>query len=164
MVRREPTLTETERPVRDEFTAFARDMEPRLRFALAGAAPPEVVREAVQDALVYAWSHWDRIVASSNPGGYLYRVAKRRTWRWRESRALPDDPPVDDLPWIEPGLMGALGSLSLMQKKVVYLVEGLGLSQREVADLLSVRRSTVRTHLGRAMRRLRHELGVQVDV
>ncbi len=99
-------------PGRDEFTAFVREMEPRLRFALAGTASPEVVREAVQEALVYAWSHWDRVSSTSNPGGYLYRVAKRRTWRHRRLRPVPADPPVDGARWVEPGLPAALASLS----------------------------------------------------
>lgn len=157
-------LSEAQEPTTDEFRSFAAEMEPRLRFALAGSSPPEVVREAVQDALVYAWSHWDRVTSTSNPGGYLYRVAKRRTWRQGRVRLVPADPPADDSRWVEPGLDAALGSLSDMQRKVVYLIEGLGLSQREVADLLSIRRSSVRTHLERALKRLRQELGVQIDV
>ncbi len=157
-------MSEARTPTSDEFRSFAVEMEPKLRFALAGSSPPEVVREAVQDALVYAWSHWDRMVSVSNPGGYLYRVAKRRTWRQNVLRPVPSDPPADDSRWVEPGLEAALASLSRMQRKVVCLVDGLGLSQREVAELLSIRRSSVRTHRERGLRRLRRELGVPIDV
>ena len=64
----------------------------------------------------------------------------------------------------EPHLPRAMATLSASQRKVVFLVEGLGLSQREVAGLLSVRRSTVRTHLNRGISKLREALGVTTDV
>lgn len=149
---------------RDAFTAFARDMEPKLRYALAGSAPREDVREAVQDALIYAWRHWDRISTLGNPGGYLYRVARRRTWRRRRAVPMVGEVAVAAPPTTEPQLAPAMHSLTAMQRKAVFLVEGLGLSQREAADLLSIRRSTLRTHLDRGLSRLRTALGVNVDV
>lgn len=151
------------RPPRDEFTDFAREIEPRLRFALAGCVRPGQAREATQEALIYAWQHWDKIKTINNPGGYLYRLAKRRAWRVRKPEPRIQTVPVEDQLMIEPGLTDALTHLSKMQRQVVYLVEGLGMSQREVAEFLGVGRTTVETHLERGMNRLRRDLGVKAS-
>ncbi len=158
-------MTSERQPSRADFTAFARDLEPKLRYALAGTAPSDDVQEAVQDALVYAWRHWERVSTLANPGGYLYRVARRKTWRRRRRPPLVvGEGAVHDGYTGEPHLPRAMATLSASQRKVVFLVEGLGLSQREVADLLSVRRSTVRTHLNRGISKLREAMGVTTDV
>jgi RNA polymerase sigma-70 factor (ECF subfamily) len=146
----------------DDFTRFAREIEPRMRYALVAALGYDRGREATQDALVYAWEHWDRIRATDNPAGYLYRVAKRRALR-RRKRPVPivdqlrePDPP-------EPALEGALRSLSPKQRAAVYLIEAAGLTFQETADLLHVSRASVQTHRRRGMARLRKRLGVTSD-
>ncbi len=145
------------------FTEFARRIEPRLRYALAGCLTADLARDATQEALVYAWNHWDKIEGLDNPGGYLYTLAKR--WGWRQRRRLLPLPDVGvaDSPLDEPGLPRALSHLSTMQRQTVYLVEGLGITQQEVADLLGIGRTTVQTHLERALSHLREELGVTID-
>ena len=52
-----------------DFTRFARDIEPRMRSALIAALGYDRGREATQDALVYAWEHWDRLRATENAAG-----------------------------------------------------------------------------------------------
>ena len=148
-------------PATSEFTAFAEQHEPALRHSLVAHLGYEAGREATQDALVYAWEHWDRISAADNPGGYLFRVAKRRAWK-RLARPNPilDERPDEELPWVEPGLEDALHRLSRQQRAVVFLVEGLGLSYQETADRLNLSRSSVQTHLERGLSKLRTELGV----
>ena len=145
------------------FTDFARRMEPRLRYALAGCLRADEARDATQEALVYAWSHWDKVRKLDNPGGYLYTLAKRWGWKHSKSSAPLPEIGVMDLPPTEPGLAEALGRLSTMQRQSIYLVEGLGMTQQEVADLLGVGRTTVQTHLERALSHLREELGVTID-
>jgi RNA polymerase sigma-70 factor (ECF subfamily) len=153
----------SEQRSRDEFTEFPREMEPRLRFALAGTLRPGLAREATQEALVYAWQHWDKIKGTDNPGGYLYRLAKRRAWRIRKPQPRVQAVPVEDRLMFEPGLAAALARLSKMQRRVIYLVEGLGMPQREAAEMLGVTRTTVQTHLQRGMTRLRHDMGVKAS-
>ena len=134
-----------------------------MRYALTGCLNADRAREATQEALIYAWNHWDKMQALDNPGGYLYTLAKRRGWR-PSHRSIPlQDIGVDDPPPGEPRLPQALGRLSTMQRQAVYLVEGLGMTQQEVADLLGVGRTTVQTHLERALTHLREELGVTID-
>ncbi len=52
----------------------------------------------------------------------------------------------------EPGLAAALARLSKMQRRVIYLVEGLGMPQREAAEMLGVTRTTVQRPFGRSPR------------
>ena len=152
-------------PSTEEYTEFARRHEPSLRYALVAQLGYQTGREATQDALVYAWEHWGRIRSVSNPGGYLFRVAKRRALRQRATRgSLAMDLPENPSPRIEPKLDDALRHLSKRQRAVVFLVEGLGLSYQETADQLDISRSAVQTHLERALARLRSDLGVALDV
>ena len=148
---------------RTAFTEFARGIEPRLRYALAGCLNADQARDATQEALVYAWKNWDKIVDLDNPGGYLYTLAKRWGWKQR-TRSVPlPELGVNDPSPPEPGLSRALNHLSSMQRQTIYLVEGLGMTQQEVADLLGVGRTTVQTHLERALSHIRDELGVTID-
>ncbi len=148
-----------------EFDAFVRDAEQRLSLTFAAAYGPDLGKEATAEALAYAWEHWDRLSAMTNPVGYLYRVGQSRVRRHRFRRP-PVTPPVAGRhePWIEPGLPAALATLSLRQRVAVVLIEGFGWTQPEVAALIGVSRSSVQKHLERGLLRLRSQLGVGSDV
>jgi DNA-directed RNA polymerase specialized sigma24 family protein len=154
-------------PDEAEFVAFAQQLEPGLRVALMARFGPQRGREAAEDALLWAWEHWERIAGIANPAGYLYRVAQRRAggWPWSRpvDRRLADGAEPSE-PWVEPGLPAALGRLSAGQRQAVVLVEGYGWTYAEVAELLGVSRSTVQTHVMRGLERLRQQLGVSSDV
>lgn len=152
-------------PQETEFLVFARGLEPQLRVALMARFGPARGRELAAETIAWAWEHWDRVSQADNPGGYLYRVGVRRAGRWRWSRpvTIRDARPTDGSPWMEPGLPHALGRLSPAQRQSVVLIEGYGFTYTEVARLLGIRRSTVQTHVRRALTRLRGELGVEVD-
>ncbi len=122
-----------------EFEAFFADVEPRLRRALVAGLGGERGREAVAEAMGWAWEHWDRVRSMANPAAYLYRVGRSRT-RGRRRPVVFTVPAVLSAPWVEPALVPALVALSEQQRVVVVLVHGYGWSQREVADLLGVRR------------------------
>lgn len=157
-------MGEREMGERVEFRAFVEEVEPRLRSSLVALCGPERAREAVQEALIYAWEHWERVRQMTNPAGYLYRVARSRI-RWRRPVRLlfaADD--ETRIPEVEPALNGALGRLTERQRVVVLLVEGADWTYDEVAQLLDVSVSTVRKHLSRGLDRLRTQLGVSADV
>lgn len=143
-----------------DFVEFFQEAEPRLRRALSAAYGPDRGREATIDALTYAWKHWDRVRGLANPIGYLYRVGERKARRRFRPRPLFPAVPTEDLPWVEPKLPGALGSLSPRQRVATVLIHAYGLSHREVADLLGLSLSSVQTHAERGLRKLRHVLGV----
>jgi RNA polymerase sigma-70 factor (ECF subfamily) len=140
-----------------EFREFVLEAEPRLRRALIAAYGTERGREAVAEALAYAWEHWPKVIAMDNPVGYLYRVGRSRT-RSRQVRPLFQRADNSE-PAVEPKLPGALERLSERQRVAVVLVHAYGWTLREVAELTGVRISTVQTHVERGLRHLQRELG-----
>jgi DNA-directed RNA polymerase specialized sigma24 family protein len=145
-----------------EFEEFFAEAEPRLRRALVAALGAERGREALAEAMAWAWEHWERVRAMTNPAGYLYRVGRSRT-RGRRAHVLFPVAATGTTPWVEPALIPALVALSEQQRVVLVLVHGYGWSQREVADLLDVSPSTVQKHLERALTHVRAALEVGSD-
>jgi DNA-directed RNA polymerase specialized sigma24 family protein len=145
-----------------DFEEFFAEAEPRLRRALVATFGGERGREALAEAMAWAWEHWDQVETMENPTGYLYRVGRSRT-RGRRRPVLFPGPTGSSTPWVEPALVPALVALSEQQRVVVVLVHGYGWSQREVAGLLKVAPSTVQKHLERALGHLRVALEVTTD-
>lgn len=141
----------------DQFAAIA---GPRLRAGLVAAYGPEVGADATAEALAYAWEHWQRISDMENPAGYLYRVGQTAARRARRPQGFLPQPDTRDLPAFEPGLLPALEALSELQRSCVVMVHAFGWSQAEVAELLDISPSTVRTHLARGLTRLQQRLEV----
>ncbi|HMJ79386.1 MAG TPA: sigma factor-like helix-turn-helix DNA-binding protein [Iamia sp.] len=145
---------------RDGFTTFVGEVEPRLRRALVALRGPDLGRDATAEALAWAWANWDAVTEMKNPVGYLYRVGSSRS-RLRPVRGVPaPDPAAAGGFGFEPGLDPALARLTDRQRAAVVLVHGCGWTHQEVADALRVSRSSVGTHVERALARLREELGV----
>ena len=140
------------------FESFADEVGPRLRHALVATYGIDVGVDAAADALAYGFEHWERVGSMSNPVGYLYRVGQTSAQRLlRRPVRLPHVDPVQ-LPEVMPELAPALEELSEQQRVVVVLVGGLQWRQREVAELLELSESTVRTHLQRGLAHLREVL------
>ena len=142
---------------RAAFTSFVADVEPRLRRAFTLLRGPDGGSEATAEALAWAWEHWPEVQEMANPAGYLYRVGSSRT-RHRPQR-FPTTTPME-ASGFEPALLPALAGLSERQRTAVVLVHGCGWTHQEVADALRVSRSSVGTHIERALVHLRRELGV----
>ena len=146
----------------EAFTAFWAEVEPRLRRAFVAAYGTDRGRDATQEALAWAWEHWDRMATMTNPAGYLWRVGRSRTRPRRREPVLLPVPAPDD-PMVEPALVPALHALTPHQRAAVLLVHGHGWQLREVAQLFGVRVSTVQSHVERAMTKLRSALEVETD-
>ena len=144
------------------FTAFIAEAEPRLRRALVARYGMQLGRDATLDAMVYGWRHWDRVSTMENPVGYLYRVGASCVRAPKEQPRLAE---VSDQhePWIEPELESSLDSLSEQQRVVVVLRHSFEWTYEEIAELLDVSISSVRTQLARGMAKLRTALEVSVD-
>lgn len=154
---------------RAEFSAFVEAVEPRLRRALSAMWGMEGGREATAEALAWAWENWSKVQEMENSAGYLYRVGvsriRRRTLigtRFIEAMHGPDDQTHCDpgAGSFEPALPAALDRLSQRQRAVAVLIHGCEWTHQEVADALGLSRSSVGTHLERAMANLRSDLGV----
>lgn len=134
---------------------------PSLRAALIAAYGLEIGLDAASEALAWGWEHRDRLAGMVNPAGYLYRVGQTAARRLRRDGPPTLPVPADgELPEVEPRLVGALAELSEQQRVVVVLVHAFGWRISEAADLLDISHATARTHLQRAMSRLRSELEV----
>jgi RNA polymerase sigma factor (sigma-70 family) len=142
------------------FEEFAATIGPRLRAGLVAAYGPDAGIDAAAEALAYGWEHWDRVESMANPSGYLYRVGQTAARRARRPQRLLPVPPSDEAVDFEPGLLPALEALTDAQRTCVVMVHGYGWGQAEVAELLEVSPSTVRTHLSRALTHLQQALEV----
>lgn len=142
------------------FEEFATTIGARLRAGLVAAYGPDRGVDAAAEALAYGWEHWARISTMANPAGYLYRVGQTAARRARRPHVFLPQPSSAEVPDFEPRLLPALESLSDAQRVCVVMVHAYGWGQTEVADLLDVSPSTVRTHLARALARLQQQLEV----
>ena len=150
--------------IRVIFEQFVEDEGPRLRAGLVAAYGPEVGLDAVSEAMAYGWEHWDRLSSMANPAGYLYRVGQTAARRSRRRGPLMPVPAIDEAHDVEPRLPEALGQLSESQRTCVMLVHAFGWPQTEVAELLGMSVSSVRTHLARGLAKLQSSLEVGSDV
>lgn len=136
----------------------------RLRAGLVAAYGPEVGLDAAAEALAYGWEHWERLSVMANPAGYLYRVGQTAARRARRPEPMFPAPAPQELPTIEPGLPAALAGLSEVQRTCVVLVHALQWSPTEVAGLLGLSVSTVRTHVARGVAKLQTALEGSTNV
>lgn len=148
---------------RDTFTGFVEEVGPKLTQALVARFGGETGREMTAEALAYGWEHWERVSRLDNPAGYLYRVGCNKARRLRQPLLLPDPPPAESEPLVEPGLPSALIKLSNRQRVTVLLVHGAGWTLTETAGLLGISAGSVSRHVDRALSHLRESLEVSVD-
>lgn len=166
------------RPCRDTvaFAEFVREFEPRIAALLSRLLDdPRDVEEATQDTFIQAWRNLDGFRGDAAVFTWLYRIATNtalmRLRRRRHHTVHIDD--LRDSP--EPNgtdiasavvarlevvdaVRAALALLPPDQHVVVALRDIEGLSNAEVADLLGVMVSTVKTRLHRGRARLRLQL------
>lgn len=142
------------------FEEFASTVGIRLRAGLVAAYGPDLGLDVAAEALAYGWEHWSRIGVMENPSGYLYRVGQTAARRSRRPQGFLPMPPADDLPQFEPRLVPALEELTESQRVCVVMVHGYGWGQTEVAELLELSPSTVRTHIARGLEHLQQALEV----
>jgi DNA-directed RNA polymerase specialized sigma24 family protein len=133
----------------------------RLRRALVARYGVELGVEACAEATAWAWAHRTRLLAMTNPVGYLYRVgqsAVRAQSRWHRAPLFPPEPFDDELPVPDGDLAAALAKLAPDQRAAVMLVHAYGYRYAEAADLLDIPVSTLKNHLHRGGRKLRQLL------
>lgn len=150
-----------EKDADDPFTELIAAAEPRLWKAFVGVRGEHGADEALSEAMVWAWEHRARLVAMTNPVGYLYRVGITRSTPPRR----PDLPHPGEVgvPEVEPGLVPALLGLPERQRTAVWLVHACEWNHGEAAEALGVSSSTVATHVARALASLRRALEVSLN-
>ncbi len=122
----------------------------------------ELGREAADEAMTRAFSHWGTVSGHRNPAGWVYRVGLNwgRSWFRRAGRRLPwlEDTSTD-LPQTEdPALRKALLRLDYKYRSIVVCRYFLDWSTQQTAEALDI-------PLGTAKSRLHHALAqLQVDL
>ncbi|GAB2834074.1 RNA polymerase sigma factor [Lentzea nigeriaca] len=124
-----------------------------------------VVEDIAQDALVIAQHRWADVHAYDKPEAWVLKVAIRlmRRWQQRHQHETPlgSMPAVDAVEHVQEveALHSALRQLSPRHREAVALHHLLGYPVSEIAAVLMVGESTVRTHLTRGRAELRRILG-----
>ncbi|SDN93286.1 RNA polymerase sigma factor [Lentzea jiangxiensis] len=122
-----------------------------------------VVEDMAQDALVIAQHRWHDVHAYDKPEAWVLKVAIRLMRRWQQRHEL--ETPLVEVPDVVQqvhdveALHSALRELSPRHREAVALHHLLGYSVSEIAEVLVVGESTVRTHLTRGRAELRRILG-----
>lgn len=132
----------------------------RMATLLVGSAA--VAEEVVQDAFIEVGRRWESL---DRPGAYLRRsvvngcgqALRRRSVEQRYA-LLVSEPQSVELPARLLELRDALGRLNERQRAVVVLRYFVDIPDVEIADVLGVRPSTVRSLARRALAVLRKEL------
>lgn len=156
----------------DEFDAFVRQHERALqRAAWLMTGDWAASEDLVQASLVEVWRRWPDV---ESPLAYTHRALGRAFVRGRR-RLWSGEVPVDVLPEpsgyaAEPDLVArhdvlvALRSLPEKQRAAVVLRYFLDLDEAATATAMGVSRGSVKTHLSRALSRLRAVPGLRAVV
>jgi RNA polymerase sigma-70 factor (sigma-E family) len=147
-----------------------------LRFAYLMTRDHSRAEEAVQDALVSAYSRWSRLQRAGDPEAYLRRsVINADIARWRKffRRETPvaetatfDSTTQDHAgPHAEQDAVWTLcASLPTKQRAAVVLRYYEGLPDSEIANILDCTPGTVRSQIHRALASLRTTLSTTEEV
>lgn len=152
------------------FVALQRDRARRLAWRLVGG-DEAAAEDVTQEAFVKAYQALDRFRGEASLETWFYRILVRqahnyRRWRavrtlWqREGVAKSIDPTsaVQGDPGLRRRIAQALDQLSRRQREAFVLVHLEGFTVQECADFLGKPSGTVKSHLHRALVKLRAEL------
>lgn len=129
----------------------------RLARSVVGDADAE---DAVQDALVRAWSKLPGLRRPDAFSTWVARVVLRRCFRYRRRRprltALDDAPEPRHHSGVDAGLdvERLLAALAPRQRAVMHLTAVEGLADSEIAELMGITPASVRSHRRRARQAL----------
>ncbi|WP_246213741.1 SigE family RNA polymerase sigma factor [Kitasatospora viridis] len=153
---------------RIDFTEFVQQRSAALfRTAYLLTGSRETAEDLVQEALEKAYRRWSRICAADSPEAYLRRmVVNLANDRWRHQRhdggeaaGTAEDRAADDDPFalvdLREELVQALHALPIGMRTAVVLHYLHDMDDQQIAEMLNVSPSTVRSQLSRALVKLR---------
>lgn len=155
--------------IRSDFERFAEaELPGLLRYATMLTGDPELARDLVQEVMLKAHSHWDRVAAADHPSFYVKTMLTRAhiSWRRRWSvrnvvvgfhDAIAEGPVVDhaDVVVDRAVLWQRLAGLPRQQRAVLVLRYYEQLTDGEIAGVLGCTAGTVRGYASRALSSLR---------
>lgn len=147
---------------------------PLLRFAYLLTGSQSEAEDAVQSALERALARWPLVARAEDPETYVRRmivnehISRWRRWRRRvspvaevrETATAPD--PADEVAGRE-AVRRLCATLPPAQRAAVVLRFYQDLDYREIGGLLGCAEATARSHVHRALRTLRRQLGEEED-
>ena len=149
------------------FDAFVAASSPRLmRAAVLLTGDHGRAEDLVQDALARTFLRWNHI-AREDPMAYVRRSMfngyvdwwRRRPWREQPTAVLPDEPGHEtdstDRHAATDALLRALSALTRRERAVIVLRYLEDLSERQIAEALSIAPGTVKSASVRALAKLR---------
>ena len=154
----------------EEFEPWYRREYPRVLATLVlVVGDGELGREAADEAFARALARWSSVSRMVSPAGWTYRVAlnlarrsaRRATAERRLLRLARPDGLAVPAPAVE--LWQVVRQLPRRQREVVVLRHLVDLREREIADVLGIRRSSVSRSLAAAHRTLRGWLSDDID-
>ena len=135
---------------------------------------PEVAEDIVQEIFTTLWNHRSNFKEVNNLEYYLITMAKNLTYKTLRKMAF--EKTVKNL-WSEEGLQvenslndaildeqyaqliqHAVGLLPSQQKQIFHMAKVEGLSHKVIAAQLKISHLTVKTHMAKALRSIRHYL------
>ncbi|MET0133096.1 MAG: SigE family RNA polymerase sigma factor [Kibdelosporangium sp.] len=132
-----------------------------LRYATALSCDPHLAQDVVQEVLLRAQVRWDRIGSVDNPGAYVKRMVTNEYLGWRRRKARRviglSAGSVDPIAQFDQrdAMLAMIARLPRKQRAVIVLRYYEGCSDPEIAELLGCAAVTVRSHMSRAIARLR---------
>ncbi|MFE6814490.1 SigE family RNA polymerase sigma factor [Streptomyces sp. NPDC057675] len=150
----------------DEFHAFMSSRWPSLvRTAYLLTGSHHDAEDLAQSALARAYAKWDKVRCSDDMGAYVRKIMihvhadrfRKRTVREWFTPRLPDIAVADGTDQLEhrSALMEALEALPQRQRFTVVLRYFEDMPPAQIAAVLGVRESTVRSQITRALAKLR---------
>lgn len=151
-----------------------RHMKACYAVALAGVGDTADAEDVVQDAFVTALKKIDGCRDPHRFGAWLLEIVRNRAHNHRRYRVVRDAAPLeesmvagtasDPLRDAERGelrghLLGALQTLTALQREVILLFDFEGWPHREIGEKLGISEGAARVHLSNARRSLRAALG-----
>ncbi|WP_410789497.1 SigE family RNA polymerase sigma factor [Kribbella sp. C-35] len=143
-----------------------------LRFAYLLTRDHARAEEAVQDALIAAYSRWNRICRGQDPEAYVRRsIVNADISRWRRflRRETPTADPVRtssrpdhaDAQAEQDAVWTLCATLPTKQRAAVVLRYYEDLPDAEIAEILGCSPATVRSQIHRALASLRTTIGTE---
>ena len=137
-----------------------------LRLCFMQLGDHALAEDAVQEAFIRAWRHYDRFEHRSSEKTWLTAIAvnvcrsmRRSPWRARTvSLADVPEPATDGDALPDSTVTRAVMALPPAQREVILMHELQGLKLREIAEARRLPLATVGARLRRAKQRLRRDL------
>lgn len=162
VVMSEPEVEEIEPAGTTSFDDFFTSTFAKVRAAIARIAGPDLAEDLAVEAFARAFARWGRVSKMESPEGWVVRVATNaaldevRRKKGYLRAIVARDAPADIVE--RDDVVSAMRSLTRRQQEVVVLRYIVDLPEAEVALVLGMSPGSVKTHLHRAILRLRDRM------